>query len=565
MAVIVIANSNTLVSGTNEDNRFQLGAPNVSPPQYVTISAGSGNDTVSNYNGNNSVIDVGTGDNVVINSDNAANTTILCSAGNDSIINNPGASNSFIYTGIGDDTIDIWSSDVTTIKFGEGSNLVRICANTKLMLNTSESSSYKLDYYNGASASVTLTNGAYNYSVRGSKDVNHFHYNIPESNLVIVGYGGEDVLNVDWPLEEASISGDDVLLQVVGNGRIRIKNARAHTININGTNTIVGAAEVGHTPQDVIKNFMSALDKTSLKGVAAVDEAIRASSKFNGVEDVITKMVSDCAKVNDADAFLRDYCNIILDNADTGAITGWDAGTSITKTAESVVDEKGTVQTFNGSSFMVNGLTINIPAGLNNVQQNIVNGLYTWWAKNALDLVEQSYGHDYRFDNPNASVREMTVKFVNDNTSALALVGSTYNVSNGRAVALSLRINMKYYNDLRADNVDGASDYNQGNIRAGYLDRTLAHEFTHAVMAANIDHFNALPAWLKEGTAEMTHGIADERRTDIEELGGNADKLRRSLTPQADANEIFVEGVNAPSYAGGFILLNYFAKQVSIN
>ena len=222
------------------------------------------------------------------------------------------------------------------------------------------------------------------------------------------------------------------------------------------------------------------------------------------------------------------------------------------------------MQSFNGSSFSVNGLTINVPPPQNATQQNIINGLYTWWAKKALDLVEQSYGSDYRFDNPSASVREMNLQFVSDNTSALALVGSTYNVTTGRAVALSLRINMKYYNDLRADNVDGASDYKQGHIRAGYLDRTLAHEFTHAVMAANVDHFNDLPAWLKEGTAEMTHGISDERGIDMEALAAAPDKFLKALTSQPDATQVIVEGVNAPSYAAGFILLNYFAKQSSL-
>ena len=565
MAVIVIADSNTLVSGSGGNDEFQLGAPNVPSPQYVTISAGSGNDTITNYNGVNSLIDAGAGNNLIVNSDLAINNTVLCGGGNDSIINNPNALNTYIYTGTGNDTIDIWSKETTTIKFGQGEDIVRICADTKLMLNTAESSDYKLEYYNGANASVTLTNGAYNYTVRGSKESNNFHYNIPNSFLIIVGYGGEDMLSTDWPVGETSVDGDDVILTVVGNGRIRIKNARAHTINVNGKTMVIGANVAGNTPQDVIKRFMSALDKTNLKGTAAVDQAIQASSKFLSTEDVILRMVKDCKKVNNADTFLRDYCNIILDNADTGAITGWDAGTSSVKTAESVVEEEGALQSFNGSSFNVNGLTINVPPPQNTTQQNIINGLYTWWAKKALDLVEQSYGSDYRFDNPSASVREMTVKFVNDNTSALALVGSTYNVTTGRAVALSLRINMKYYNDLRADNVDGASDYSQGRIRAGYLDRTLAHEFTHAVMAANVDHFNDLPAWLKEGTAEMTHGISDERSIDMEALAAAPDKFLKALTSEPDATRVVVEGVNAPSYAAGFILLNYFAKQTSLS
>ena len=562
MSVIIIADSNTLASGTDGNNEFQLGAPNVSPPQCVTISAGGGNDVINNYNGFKSLINAGAGNNVIINSDFSVDNTILCSSGNDSIINNPGAKNSYIYTGDGNDTVDIWSADKTTIKFGKGSNIVRICADTKLMFDTSESNNYELKYYNGASASVTLTNGAYNYTVRGSKEANTFEYNIAESNLIIVGYGGEDVLNIDRPIVgDASVSGDDILLAVANNGRIRIKNAKAHTININGTSTIIGGGE--HTPQTVIKDFMSALDKTTLKGQAAVDQAVQACSNFGSMKEIITKMVNDCANVNDADTFLRDYCNIILDNADTGAITGWDAGTSIVKTGESIVQEAGAIQSFTGNNFVINGLTFKVPSSLNTAQQNIVNGLYTWWVKNALNLVEQSYGSDYSFNNPNASVKEMSLEFVRNNSSALAMVGSTYNVSNGRAVALTLQVNMTYYDDIKADNVNGASNYNQGNIRAGYLDRTLAHEFTHAVMAANIDHFNDLPAYLKEGTAELTHGISDERRTDIENLAGNPDKLLSSLTPETDASRIIVNNVNAPSYAGGFILLNYFAKTVA--
>ena len=562
MAVMVIANSNTLVSGSGANDEFQLGAPNVPSPQYVTISAGAGNDTINNYNGVHSYIDAGAGNNLIINSDLAIDNTILCSGGNDSIINNPGALNNYIYTGSGSDTIDIWSKGKNTIKFGQGENIVRICADTKLMFDTSESSNYQLKYYNGASASVTLTNGAHNYTVRGSKEVNTFEYNIAESNLNIVGYGGEDVIKIDRAIVgNATVDGDDVVLAVENNGRIRIKNVKARPININGTSTIIGGYEV--TPQEVIKKFMSALDKTKLKGEAAVNEAVRLSSNFGSMGEVIQKMVSDCAKVNNADHFLRDYCSIILDNADTGAITGWDAGTKFVKTAESIISEEGAVQTFTGSDFTVNGLTIHVPPAQNVPQQSIINGLYTWWARNSLTLIEQSYGSDYRFDNPGASVNEMTLEFINDSTSALALVGSTYNVANGRAVALKLRINMKYYNDLKADNVDGASDFNQGNIRAGYLDRTLAHEFTHAVMAANVDHFNDLPAYLKEGTAEMTHGISDERSTDMKILAGDSNKLLKSLDPNADANAVIVAGVNAPSYAGGFMLLNYFAKQAA--
>ena len=219
---------------------------------------------------------------------------------------------------------------------------------------------------------------------------------------------------------------------------------------------------------------------------------------------------------------------------------------------------------FRGQSFVVNGLKVNVPTNPRGVQQNIINGLYTWWVKNTLDLIEQSYGIAYRFDAPNASVREINVEFVNNDTSALATVNSRYSLSNGRANALTLNINMKYYNELNSHDVNGSTAFNRGNVRASYLDRTLAHEFTHAVMAANIDFFNELPAWLKEGTAELTHGISDERRGDLEILAGDPNKLYNALKSHtSDASQVRVKGVLAPVYAAGFMLLHYFAKKVA--
>ena len=86
---------------------------------------------------------------------------------------------------------------------------------------------------------------------------------------------------------------------------------------------------------------------------------------------------------------------------------------------------------------------------------------------------------------------------------------------------------------------------------------------SHDVMAANIDFFSDLPAWLKEGTAELTHGISDERRADLEILAANPDKLHAALNPTPDAGQVRVHGVLAPVYAAGFIFLHYFAKKVA--
>ena len=95
------------------------------------------------------------------------------------------------------------------------------------------------------------------------------------------------------------------------------------------------------TQQEVIKKFMASLDTTTLSGKAALDEAIKAATNyFNNIETAIKQMVADSKNAKNSNDFLKKYCGIILDNDDTGAITGKDAGGSKTKTDSSIVPEK---------------------------------------------------------------------------------------------------------------------------------------------------------------------------------------------------------------------------------
>lgn len=92
--------------------------------------------------------------------------------------------------------------------------------------------------------------------------------------------------------------------------------------------------------QEVIKAFMVSFEQTTLSGEAALDEAIKACSTFKSFKELRNAMISDCKKAKSSDgsdAFLKTYCGIILNNDDTGAITGSDAGGSTTKTNESIV------------------------------------------------------------------------------------------------------------------------------------------------------------------------------------------------------------------------------------
>jgi len=115
---------------------------------------------------------------------------------------------------------------------------------------------------------------------------------------------------------------------------------------------------------------------------------------------------------------------------------------------------------------------------------------------------------------------------------------------------------MYYYNNM-TDYVNGKS----ADSSAAYLDRTLAHEFTHAVMAANIDWFNKLPLFIKEGTAELVHGIDDFRTGTIRRLSGNAAALKSALN--LDVLSGSSSSYNTDAYAAGYMFFRYLAKQMS--
>ena len=303
------------------------------------------------------------------------------------------------------------------------------------------------------------------------------------------------------------------------------------------------------TQQEVIKKFMYYLDNTTLSSKEALDKAVKYASngKFSNLTAAINQMVADCKNLG-MDDFLVKKCGIILGNKDTGAITGSDAGGSSTKTAESIVPESGKLDTsFKATSFKTNGVTFRLAktSTLSSDEKYIWQALKTWWAKAGLKLVEESYG--YSFKDNDVTAKEITIDFTNS-AKAGYLAHSDYPKKvNGRYV-IPLTINVAYYKNLKSSDVNGISS------DKGYLDRTIAHELTHAVMMAKVQDFSALPKFITEGLAELTHGIDDLRDSNIEKLASDYKKLGDALTFTSS-------GVSA--YAGGYMFLRYLAKQVA--
>lgn len=80
-------------------------------------------------------------------------------------------------------------------------------------------------------------------------------------------------------------------------------------------------------------------------------------------------------------------------------------------------------------------------------------------------------------------------------------------------------------------------------------------------MVANIYKFSYLPVFIKEGMAELTHGIDDFRTNSIEKLTGDYSLLAQSLV--FDEEPVTISDVDNPTYAGGYMFLRYLARQMS--
>lgn len=298
---------------------------------------------------------------------------------------------------------------------------------------------------------------------------------------------------------------------------------------------------------DAIVSFMSYLDNSTLSAQATLDNAIKYTScgMFENESALIESFLSDISAQG------LDACGINLDNDDTGAITGFDAGNQQVKTASSIVPEKGYPYGGGASgTSQINGLTVTWPdAAGDNMKNAIMSALDSQWLKNCISLVDESYAINF-WEN-DTSVKTMNVQFSNANDGKLAYV-SYVPGSNGLASSLSLNINMYYYGNLDLSNENGAV---AGNSHQLYLDRTLAHEVTHALMAANIKNFGDMPLYIAEGTAELVHGIDDYRAGTIRNLVSNQTALRSALENRTST----ATGDN--EYAAGYMLLRYLAQK----
>lgn len=193
------------------------------------------------------------------------------------------------------------------------------------------------------------------------------------------------------------------------------------------------------------------------------------------------------------------------------------------------------------------------------VKQTIVKALNSEWIDSSLQLVKDTYGISFQDDS--AVVKNMDLQFVNTGGDDLASVNYEYNTGTGVTTKLTLNVNMDYYANLNQTDPNGSTTA----AGAGYLDRTLAHEFTHAVMATNIKNFNDMPLYLVEGAAEFTHGIDDQRGNRLVQLSDTMINNRNSTTGTDPyvVGYAFLHYLNAKSGHDGMAMKRFMSELVA--
>ena len=307
------------------------------------------------------------------------------------------------------------------------------------------------------------------------------------------------------------------------------------------------------TQQEVIKTFMESFDNTTLQGEAALDEAIKASSKskFKSFAELRAQFLSDLKSAKNWHTFLVEKCGIILDNKDIGAISGSDAGGKIAKDEDNIFLCEGDPKYPEGDSFTVDGLTIyGIPPKeeLTADQQYVVQGLYSWWIREALKQIKESYGLSYTASTTTNA--RLKLVFMDDEDDG-SLASVNFDSDDDREYeSRSLTVNMGRFKDMDPKN-------RHGKIPGSTLDISLMHELVHGLVASNILYMEDFPGWFAEGgTAELVTGIDHERYDEFISYMQNLETFEDVLTTKS-----IVKYLPEQVYVFGYIFMRYFAKQ----
>ena len=305
-------------------------------------------------------------------------------------------------------------------------------------------------------------------------------------------------------------------------------------------------------------SFMTAFMKSLIDLDADTDKfnkTIDALTPFNSAQAVIDSIHSDIASAKSANDFLLTQCGIDLSNADVGGLLGYDASGNDVINSEDVMDETGLpLQQTVPRTAVIEGFTITFP-DMNKLTpggQFINKALYSWWYPLAFKIIKDGYGLGIV---DTSYVKQMDTDLYQEPAQngaiVMAYVMTYFNTTTGIPNKLSCRINIHNdaYGNIDTTNPNGYS----ANLGTNYLDRTLLHELTHALMSTNIRGFNSwLPKYFIEGSAELINGCDDTRGKEMLDSINNVSTFDDGFSETPSSNLHW--------YTTGFIFLRYLIK-----
>ncbi len=378
------------------------------------------------------------------------------------------------------------------------------------------------------------------------------------------------------------------------------------------------------TSVDTMKNFFNVLklyaNDNTTDGIAILDHAIRTTTHFAGLQDAVNHFVSDMAYVTatqGAAQSLLQNCGIVLGatydfSADTGAVSGYNAGMGIVKNAQTIVPEDDVflsqlplpaegsrnVHSYTGADGKTFFFTTSYPETYLTVRdnstsivgkygysdstfaqsttlqagqiyqdayshyatgeqvaaaiQNLMRGMENYWVEQGLKLAYDSFGVD--FSNRNISV----VFGINQESQAETepAASDPYKETELPASDIEVEINAVMFSTIDPNDPNGNSRV-EGSVHQSYLDRTIAHELIHAVMQGNGMIKQNMPEFFTEGIAELVQGLDDfdsNATHRIADLAVDSTRLTQALSLEMGTG-------TADAYPAGDMFLRYLCHQ----
>ncbi len=384
------------------------------------------------------------------------------------------------------------------------------------------------------------------------------------------------------------------------------------------------------TSIETMKSFMNVLKQyandTTTSGIAIMDQAVRAVSRFGSLQEAIGSFVNDVTDTSryaDTAQRLKETCGIVLGKendftADTGAVSGANAGNGTVKDAVSIVPETGTLtelsmptagsvtsHTYTASDGQTFSFNIQWPESftqvvdrkwqtydnynpnawtnveltdqtfasdaknnsntryytaqdLRNSIATIAKGMEHWWVSESAKLAYDSYGLDF-------NGKTLKVEFFVNQEKVQADTGPIDKKENDTTPAnvIGMSIGLPIYGIIDPVDVNGNTRV-AGGFEQCYLDRTIAHEMIHAVMDGTgtlkkYENTNvaSMPEFFTEGVAELVMGLDDYdagNTSEITSLATNKTALEQAMTLASGTGTDI-------RYTSGYMFLRYLCQQ----